>query len=42
MTPYVPTAETNELTGGTRSIFLAAFNPNYTAQVIAAAVQVKW
>jgi MtrB/PioB family decaheme-associated outer membrane protein len=46
MTPYIPTPDPPnplvELTGGSRSLFLAAFNPNYTAQVIAAAVQVKW
>jgi MtrB/PioB family decaheme-associated outer membrane protein len=42
MTPYIPTSDTNELTGGARSLFLAAFNPNYTAQVIAASVVLKW
>jgi MtrB/PioB family decaheme-associated outer membrane protein len=46
MTPYVPTPDPSnpatELTGGSRSIFLAAFNPNYTAQVIALSAVVKW
>jgi hypothetical protein len=43
MTPYVPTADqTADLTGGGRSLFLAAFNPNYTAQFIAASVAFKW
>ena len=43
LTPYVPTADqTVDLTGGGRSLFLAAFNPNYTAQIIAASVNVKW
>ncbi|HEU0011002.1 MAG TPA: hypothetical protein VFT34_14385, partial [Verrucomicrobiae bacterium] len=42
VTPYVPTPDTTELTGANRSLFLAAFNPNYTAQVIAASVAVKW
>ncbi len=41
-TPYIPTSDTNELTGGNRSLLLAAFNPNYTAQVIAASVVLKW
>jgi len=42
MTPYVPTADTTELTGASRSIFLAAFNPNYTAQLVALSLGVKW
>ena len=43
MTPYLPTADqTNDLTGGGRSIFLAYNNPNYTAQYIAASVALKW
>jgi MtrB/PioB family decaheme-associated outer membrane protein len=42
MTPYVPTADTTELTGASRSVFLAAFNPNYMAQLVALSVQVKW
>ena len=42
MTPYVPTPDTTELTGAARSVFLAAFNPNYTAQLVAASVMVKW
>jgi MtrB/PioB family decaheme-associated outer membrane protein len=50
LTPYVgtpdspgaaPNADT-ELTGGSRSLFLAAFNPNYTAQVVALSVALKW
>jgi MtrB/PioB family decaheme-associated outer membrane protein len=42
LTPYVPTADVNELTGANRSLFLAAFNPNYTAQVVAVSTVVKW
>ena len=41
-TPYLPTADTNELTGGSKSVFLAYNNPNYTAQIIAAALAFKW
>jgi hypothetical protein len=41
-TPYIPTADTNELTGGNKSLFLAGFNPNYEAQVIALSAVVKW
>ena len=43
MTPYIPTPDqTADLTGGGRSIFLAAFNPNYTAQYIAASLALRW
>jgi MtrB/PioB family decaheme-associated outer membrane protein len=42
MTPYVGSPDSVELTGGGRSLFLAAFNPNYTAQVVAASVVLKW
>jgi hypothetical protein len=43
LTPYIPTPDQSaDLTGGGRSLFLAAFNPNYTAQIIAASVPVKW
>jgi len=42
MTPYVPTADTTELTGANRSLFLAAANPNYTAQIVAVSTVVKW
>jgi len=42
LTPYVPTADTTELTGANRSLFLAAFNPNYTAQIVAVSTVVKW
>ena len=43
LTPYIPTPDqTADLTGGGRSLFLAAINPNYTAQIIAASVNVKW
>jgi MtrB/PioB family decaheme-associated outer membrane protein len=44
MTPYIPTPDpTNaELSGGNKSLFLAAFNPNYTAQIIAISAVVKW
>ena len=43
MTPYIPTADqTTDLTGGGRSLFLAAFNPNYTAQIIAASLAFRW
>ena len=42
MTPYVPTPDTTELTGASRSIFLAGTNPNYTAQLLALSMVVKW
>ncbi len=42
LTPYVPTADTTELTGANRSLFLAAFNPNYTAQIVAVSTVLKW
>jgi MtrB/PioB family decaheme-associated outer membrane protein len=43
MTPYIPTEDqTTDLTGGGRSIFLAAFNPNYDAQIVALTFGFKW
>ena len=42
MTPYWPTADTMPLEGGSRSLFLAAINPNYTAQVVALSLELKW
>jgi hypothetical protein len=42
LTPYVPTPDTTELSGANRSIFLAGTNPNYTAQLLALSVAVKW
>lgn len=42
LTPYVPTGDSNELTGGGRSLFLAYNNPNYNAQLIAASLVLKW
>ncbi len=42
LTPYVPTADTTELTGANRSLFLAAYNLNYTAQIVAVSTVVKW
>jgi MtrB/PioB family decaheme-associated outer membrane protein len=48
LTPYVGTPDNAtttsdaELTGGSRSLFLAAFNPNYTAQVVALSAVLKW
>jgi MtrB/PioB family decaheme-associated outer membrane protein len=42
LTPYVPTPDTTELTGANRSLFLAAFNPNYSTQIVAVSTVVKW
>ena len=42
MTPYWPTADTIALEGGSRALFLAAINPNYTAQVVAMSLELKW
>jgi hypothetical protein len=45
MTPYIPTSDPApaiDLTGGGRSIFLAALNPNYVAQIVAMSVAFKW
>jgi MtrB/PioB family decaheme-associated outer membrane protein len=43
MTPYIPTPDqTNDLTGGGRSIFLAFINPNYTAQYVVGSLAFKW
>jgi hypothetical protein len=41
LTSYVPTPDTL-LEGGGRALFLAAANPNYSAQVVALSVVVKW
>jgi MtrB/PioB family decaheme-associated outer membrane protein len=43
MTPYIPTEDqTADLTGGGRSIFLAALNPNYTAHIVAMSLAIRW
>ena len=43
LTPYIPTPDqTNDLTGGGRSIFLGAINPNYDAQIVALTFGLKW
>jgi len=49
LTPYVATSDSPlnagndvELTGGGRSLFLAAFNPNYTAHLVALSAVLKW
>jgi MtrB/PioB family decaheme-associated outer membrane protein len=43
LTPYIPTPDqTNDLTGGGRSIFLGAVNPNYDAQIVALTLGLKW
>jgi hypothetical protein len=43
MTPYIPTPDqTADLTGAGRSLFLAPFNPNYTAQIVAASLAFRW
>jgi MtrB/PioB family decaheme-associated outer membrane protein len=43
LTPYLPTPDqTTDLTGAGRSIFLASFNPNYTAHIFVGSVGVKW
>jgi MtrB/PioB family decaheme-associated outer membrane protein len=42
MTPYWATPDTAPLEGGSRSLFLAAINPNYTAQVVAMSLELKW
>lgn len=43
ITPYIPTPDqTADLTGGGRSLFLGAINPNYTAQIIAASLALRW
>ena len=41
LTPYVPTPD-SLLEGGSRSLFLASNNPNYSAHVLAMAVALKW
>ena len=43
--PYSPSpadAGANDTTNGGRSLFLAYNNPNYTAQIIALSVAMKW
>jgi MtrB/PioB family decaheme-associated outer membrane protein len=43
LTPYIPTEDqTTDLTGGGRSIFLGAINPNYDAQIVALTFGLKW
>jgi MtrB/PioB family decaheme-associated outer membrane protein len=44
MTPYVPTPDPGavDLSGANRSLFLAALNPNYTAQIVAVSTVLKW
>ena len=43
LTPYVPTEDqTTDLTGGGRSLFLAAMNPNYSAHIVMMALGIKW
>jgi hypothetical protein len=44
LTPYVPTADPGQpdISGGNRTLFLAAFNPNYNVHLIAATVGLKW
>jgi MtrB/PioB family decaheme-associated outer membrane protein len=41
MTPYVGTPD-GQLEGGSRALFMAATNPNYTAQTVALAVALHW
>jgi MtrB/PioB family decaheme-associated outer membrane protein len=41
VTPFVSTPDTQE-EGGGRALFLAALNPNYTAQIVALSAVVKW
>jgi hypothetical protein len=43
--PYSPSAADaggNDISNGGRSLFLAYNNPNYTAQIIALSVAMKW
>ena len=44
LTPYIATADPaiTDLTGGNRSAFLAAINPRYDAQILAASLQLRW
>jgi hypothetical protein len=44
LTPYVPTPDPGavDLSGANRSLFLAAFNPNYSTQIFAMSTVVKW
>jgi MtrB/PioB family decaheme-associated outer membrane protein len=41
MTPYVATPD-GQLEGGNRALFMAAINPNYTAQTVALSVALHW
>ena len=44
-TPYSPSAADAggaDISNGGRSLFLACNNPNYTAQIVALSVGVKW
>jgi MtrB/PioB family decaheme-associated outer membrane protein len=41
MTPYVATPD-GQLEGGNRALFMAATNPNYTAQILALSVALHW
>jgi hypothetical protein len=41
LTPYVSTADAS-LEGGSRSLFLAGINSNYSAHIVALAVAIKW
>jgi MtrB/PioB family decaheme-associated outer membrane protein len=41
MTPYVATPD-GQLEGGNRALFMAATNPNYTAQTVALSVALHW
>ena len=42
LTPYVATADTAALEGGSRALFLAATNPNYSAHIFAVSAEFKW
>ena len=41
MTPYWATGD-GVLEGGNRALFLAANNPNYTAQIFTVSLELKW
>jgi hypothetical protein len=41
MTPYVATPD-GQLEGGNRALFMAATNPNYTAQTLALSASLHW
>jgi hypothetical protein len=42
LTPYIATPDTVDLTGGNRSVFMAAINPRYDAQIFAASLAFRW